>query len=569
LLLTAIGSVFSSSPAGAVDPQQTDPSADVHAYGSGVFAGDTREISPGSPVVGIAATPSGNGYWLAASDGGIFTFGDAEYFGSMGGVPLNKPIVGLAATATGKGYWLVASDGGIFTFGDAVYFGSTGDIVLNKPMVGMATTSTGEGYWLVASDGGIFTFGDAVFYGSTGNIALQKPVVGMAVTPTGIGYWLVASDGGIFTFGDADFLGSTGAIVLNQPVVAMAATPAGDGYWLVAKDGGIFTFGTAGYFGSAAVTVRDEPVVGMAASPDGAGYVMVRAAGPSWPLLGTSTPAVNPRPALAIKIDNHSLARGQWGINQADIVVEELVEGDLTRFIAIFHSLDAPIVGPVRSARESDVEILPMLGPSLLTYSGGNRTVRGIVDRSPFVIGIDPSAIYGRAFYRTSRRTGPHNLLSSTQNLWAFAPAGLVAPIAPFDYLLPGESVTADAVAAPPVTINFGSLIASWEWNGSSFQRSHGTRAHVDASFQRVLSNNVVVLETPYETSGSTGSPVARVVGSGAAFVFVDGKMVAGTWSRSATTNRWELRDQNGQPIELRPGRTWIELAPVGTIALG
>ena len=109
------------------------------------------------------------------------------------------------------GYWLVASDGGIFTYGDAQFYGSTGSIHLNKPIVGMAPTPDGGGYWLVASDGGIFAYGDAQFYGSTGSIHLNKPIVGMAPTPDGGGYWLVASDGGIFAYGDAQFYGSTGA----------------------------------------------------------------------------------------------------------------------------------------------------------------------------------------------------------------------------------------------------------------------------------------------------------------------------------------------------------------------
>jgi hypothetical protein len=104
---------------------------------------------------------------------------------------------------------LVASDGGIFTFGDAGFFGSTGNVHLNKPIVGMAATPSGRGYWLVASDGGIFTFGDAGFFGSTGNVNLVQPIVGMAPSPLGTGYWLVASDGGIFTF-NVPFEGSAG-----------------------------------------------------------------------------------------------------------------------------------------------------------------------------------------------------------------------------------------------------------------------------------------------------------------------------------------------------------------------
>jgi len=136
-------------------------------------------------LVGLALPwgPSGRGYWEVASDGGIFTFGDAGFYGSTGGTPLAKPVVGIAATPDGRGYWEVASDGGIFTFGDAGFYGSTGGTPLAKPVVGIAATPDGRGYWEVASDGGIFTFGDAGFYGSTGGTPLAKPVVGIAASP--------------------------------------------------------------------------------------------------------------------------------------------------------------------------------------------------------------------------------------------------------------------------------------------------------------------------------------------------------------------------------------------------
>jgi hypothetical protein len=84
----------------------------------------------------------------------------------MGGHPLNQPVVGMAATPDGGGYWMVAADGGIFAFGDAGFYGSTGNIVLNQPVVGMTPGVQGQGYWMVAADGGIFAFGDAPFYGS-------------------------------------------------------------------------------------------------------------------------------------------------------------------------------------------------------------------------------------------------------------------------------------------------------------------------------------------------------------------------------------------------------------------
>jgi len=78
------------------------------------------------PIVALAPTPSGHGYWFVASDGGIFAYGDAPFLGSTGAITLNEPIVGMAATADGRGYWLVASDGGVFTFGDVPYLGSGG-----------------------------------------------------------------------------------------------------------------------------------------------------------------------------------------------------------------------------------------------------------------------------------------------------------------------------------------------------------------------------------------------------------------------------------------------------------
>jgi uncharacterized delta-60 repeat protein len=235
-------------------------------------------IDPGS---GTTTPPSGtdNGYWLAASDGGIFSYGKASFYGSTGNIKLAKPIVGMSPTRSGKGYWLVASDGGIFSYGDAAFHGSTGDIRLNKPIVGMSPTPSGKGYWLVASDGGIFAYGDADFYGSTGNISLVRPIVTMVATPSGKGYWLVASDGGIFAYGDARFFGSTGDIRLNKPIVGMAATRSGAGYWMVASDGGIFAYGDAAFHGSTGNIKLVQPIVGMTATKSGGGYYMVASDG--------------------------------------------------------------------------------------------------------------------------------------------------------------------------------------------------------------------------------------------------------------------------------------------------
>jgi len=221
----------------------------VFSFGNAQFYGSMGGQHLNAPVVGMAARPQGDGYWLVGSDGGIFSFGNAGYHGSMGGQHLNAPIVAVYSTASGNGYWEVGADGGIFTFGDAPYHGSMGGQHLNAPVVGMASTS-GNGYWLVGSDGGIYSF-DATFYGSMGGTKLSAPVVGMSVHTTGNGYWLAGSDGATYSFGSAGYHGGMNGHSLYAPIVGIAGTDDGNGYWQVGGDGGIFSFGDAGFYGGA------------------------------------------------------------------------------------------------------------------------------------------------------------------------------------------------------------------------------------------------------------------------------------------------------------------------------
>jgi hypothetical protein len=229
-----------------------------------------------------------HGYWLLGADGGVFSYGNAQFHGSLpqigytpagSGDPheLNAPLVGIQSTLSGDGYWLVASDGGVFSFGDAAFYGSTGNRHLNKPIVAMAITPNGKGYWLVASDGGVFAFGDAAFYGSTGSMHLNKPIVAMAVTPNGQGYWLIASDGGVFAFGDAHYQGSPSTGPIPSPVVGMARTLSGDGYWVASAGGHVYSYGDASTVPSAAAPA--SAVVGMAGTADAGGYWMATASG--------------------------------------------------------------------------------------------------------------------------------------------------------------------------------------------------------------------------------------------------------------------------------------------------
>ncbi len=260
--VTAIGTVGQPSWPGTSNPITTTapaaPSAPVAPSGPTTPQTDcVRHLAPGS-VVGAAVLANGLGYYEVDAKGDVAAFGGATCYGGLSGLALNKPIVGMAYDTTTGGYWLVASDGGVFAF-RAPFYGSTGALHLNKPIVGMAFDPATGGYWLVASDGGIFS-GHAPFHGSTGAIRLNKPIVGMAVDVTTGGYWLVASDGGVFSF-DAPFHGSTGDILLNAPIVGIIPSKGGKGYRLVASDGGVFT-GHATFWGSAGNLPLVRPVIG-------------------------------------------------------------------------------------------------------------------------------------------------------------------------------------------------------------------------------------------------------------------------------------------------------------------
>jgi len=246
-------------PLSLVDELKTVPASAFEAVdeSSLMIAPNSGQARQLGTSVNCSSEP---GYRMVAADGGMFSFCQA-FLGSMGGQHLNAPMVGMAETPGGGGYWEVGSDGGIFSYGNALFHGSTGSLKLNAPIVGMAATPDGGGYWLVASDGGIFNYGDAGFYGSRGGQPLNKPIVGMAADATGLGYWLVASDGGIFNYGDASFLGSRGGQPLNKPIVAMMSTFDGAGYWLTASDGGIFGYGDTGFYGSAGSIHLNAPVV--------------------------------------------------------------------------------------------------------------------------------------------------------------------------------------------------------------------------------------------------------------------------------------------------------------------
>jgi hypothetical protein len=241
--------------------------ADGGIFSYGVpFFGSQSGTALSQPIAGMAAVPGGSGGYNLAEGSGM-VFGDGPRAADCSNVsgPLNQSIVGIAAAPGGNGCWLAGSGGAVFPMGsNATFFGSAGALKLTKPIVGIAATPNNDGYDLVAADGGLFTYGPgAAFYGSMGGRPLNQPVVGIAIDPTTGGYWEVAKDGGVFAF-NAPFLGSMGGKPLNKPIVGIAAAPTGDGYYLVASDGGIFAFGPGAHFqGSSGSLKLNQPVVGM------------------------------------------------------------------------------------------------------------------------------------------------------------------------------------------------------------------------------------------------------------------------------------------------------------------
>ena len=236
----------------------TTPAGDLYAFGVPSY-GVPGWRSPQQAHRRHGSHPRPAGYWMVASDGGIFSYGNAHFYGSTGNIVLNRPIVGMAATHDQGGYWMVASDGGVFSFGDAAFYGSTGNIVLNKPIVGMAADPRREG--LLAGGLGRRASSPSATPPSTvrpGTSPSTSPSWAWTPRPTGgaTGWW--PSDGGVFSFGDAAFYGST-AGQPGDPVERLVTTASGHGYWIVQQNGTATPFGDAGP-GSTPMALLFSPV---------------------------------------------------------------------------------------------------------------------------------------------------------------------------------------------------------------------------------------------------------------------------------------------------------------------
>lgn len=292
---------------------------------------------------------------------------------------------------------------------------------------------------------------------------------------------------------------------------------------------------------------------------------------PTAPLTGLAVTdaAALDRPALIVKIDNAPGAWPQTGLNQADIVYEENVEG-WTRFAAIFHSQGSDPVGPVRSGRTQDISLGTSLDSPLLVWSGGNSTVTSLINKSELVNMSVSAAGPNGGYYRSSDKRAPHNLFTKTSSIWALDEGRGGRPSPQFLYRTPSEASSGESVVGLKLRMD-GSMRASWEWNPatSTFERTHDRDPHLLSDGTQVSAHNVLVLECEYKTSvADSRSPEAQTTGSGKAWVFSDGRLVEGTWSRPDQSSPWTLQTASGESIALTPGRTWVSLIREGQVAV-
>ncbi|MEX2292166.1 MAG: DUF3048 domain-containing protein [Acidimicrobiales bacterium] len=278
------------------------------------------------------------------------------------------------------------------------------------------------------------------------------------------------------------------------------------------------------------------------------------------------------RTALVVKIDNvEPNARPQVGVNQADVVYEEKVEGSVTRWLAVFHSTDAGPVGPVRSARTSDLGVLLELHRPYFAWSGANDFFAARIRAANLAdVGFDRATSH---YYRASDRRAPDNLmLKSTADLMALPNEGSGPPDPMFSYRPKGQS-PAHLEAVEGVHLSFGSgggaAPVEYRWNGEGWARSQSGTPHVDADGVRIAPANVIVRFTRYVSSGVPDQfgkmiPEAEFVGEGDAWVFTNGGVVIGRWQKTSMSAATTYTDVDGNPIGLTPGRTWVAVPPPG-----
>jgi hypothetical protein len=281
---------------------------------------------------------------------------------------------------------------------------------------------------------------------------------------------------------------------------------------------------------------------------------------PTAPLTGLSDPSglSVKRPALTVKIENTPQALPQWGIDQADVVYEEIVNGGITRLAAIFNSHAPAKVGPVRSVRPTDTQVVWPLG-GIFAYSGGAPYAVASISTAPVKL-IDESSA-GTAMFRDPNLYAPHNLFAIAPQLFAFG--GTPVPPPPlFQYRTSKQK--AAGVAAVSFIVPFPSYYqVTWTWDTTSlsWDRTLFGKADVTGTGVRESPKNVIVMWANYVNGIGTEASYANLQGSGTAAFFVDGKETMGTWSRGPSkSDVIQYKTANGNPALMTPGQTWVEL---------
>jgi hypothetical protein len=279
-------------------------------------------------------------------------------------------------------------------------------------------------------------------------------------------------------------------------------------------------------------------------------------------------------PAVVVKIDNVDVARPQQGIGQADVVYEEMVEGGLTRLAAVFQSDYPTVVGPVRSGRLTDEFLADDLNHPVFVFSGTNANFLPILESQPVTAVTESSE--PALFYRAGPKVAPDNLYSNVLSL-AKLSTTRTAPAPLFSYVPKGSQFGGPAGGpAASIAIQFPDASISWQYSPSAggWVRSQNGTLDVDASGHPIVASNVVVMFISYVTSGMavgegvppTPIPEGVLTGIGQAWFLSAGQIVRGTWSRPSLTAVATCMNAAGGPVRLTPGKSWIELVPVGSV---
>lgn len=281
------------------------------------------------------------------------------------------------------------------------------------------------------------------------------------------------------------------------------------------------------------------------------------------PLRGTAVEVGSlERPSIAVKIDNHDAARPQVGLERADLVIEELVEGGITRYVAVWHSDVPEEVGPVRSIRPMDPDIVSPFG-GIVAYSGGQPQFVRLMQDAPVLNVVHGSAGTDELFSRTAEKPAPHNVILRAADLVA-QHGDLAAPAMQFAYAEDAASSTAAEEGSPTARLDLAFSNAhqpSWTWDdaGLHFLRAQNGDADLDAAGAQLSAVNVVTLRVPV-TMGDV--PKTELIGEGEALVSSGGGTVPATWIKRSPTDRIRLVDAFGVDVRLAAGSTWIELVP-------